>query len=166
MSILCLIWLELKFLLLGFKVSGREVVSIIRSFKSKQCPIHVIPNLVYKHCSEIISPVLAKLIAKLFCCFWNFPWFVKKGKSNPNIQSVPKKCTPFLKAYISYEYAYISNLFVAYCWKFCSLFFLKISLFFTEKWTPHNKLNERGWKTLVYKSINFYLIIFLRLFGE
>ena len=83
-----------------------------------------------------------------------------------NIQSVPKKCTPFLKAYISYEYAYISNLFVAYCWKFCSLFFLKISLFFTEKWTPHNKLNERGWKTLVYKSINFYLIIFLRLFGE
>ena len=69
-----------------FEVSGEEVASIIRSFKSRQCPLHVIPNFVFKHCSEIISPVLAKLI-NCSVVSGTFPDFLKRTRVIPLFKS-------------------------------------------------------------------------------
>ncbi len=45
-----------------FDITDKEVNTIIKKFKSKQSPLNTVPNFVYKHCSNVISPILAKLI--------------------------------------------------------------------------------------------------------
>ena len=62
------------------------------------------------------------------------------------IQSVPKKCTPFLKAYISYEYACISKHVCCILLEILFSFFPQNFIILHWKVNSLHKLNEWGWK--------------------
>ncbi|KAF9752791.1 putative RNA-directed DNA polymerase from transposon BS [Nosema granulosis] len=49
-----------------FPTDESEMVTIINSFKSKNCNLDSIPSFMYKHVSDIVSPVIALLINSSF----------------------------------------------------------------------------------------------------